>query len=368
VAGGLLAGSAVLSAVRTFVLPRAEPVRLGRFVFLAARPVFTGAARLARSETERDRVLALYAPIAVLLLPVAWLSVLGAGFALVYGGLAFDGWRHAVDLSGSSLFTLGFAEHSGLGQATAVFAEAMTGIATLALLITYLPAIYAAFARREAVVALIDVRAGPPPDQGHGPPSGELLLWRYNALGWLDHLDNLWDQWEEWFLQIEESHSSLAPLVFFRSAHPWRSWVTTAGTILDAAALRISIIEGARQPRAEFLIRAGSLTLRRLCDFYQLPYPHDPSPTDPISVTRAEFDAVCEKLFSSGVRVRTNRDLAWRAFAGWRVNYDVPLRALCGLTMAPPAPWSGDRAIPFRRPPITIRGRRRRAAKAHMAV
>jgi hypothetical protein len=44
-------------------------------------------------------------------------------------------------------------------------------------------------------------------------------------------------------------------------------------------------------------------------------------------------------------------------FAGWRVNYDTVLLALCALTMAPDAPWSSDRAPRFRMPPLLRLGR-----------
>jgi len=44
-----------------------------------------------------------------------------------------------------------------------------------------------------------------------------------------------------------------------------------------------------------------------------------------------------------------DRDQAWRDFAGWRVNYDAVLVGLCDLVMAPPAPWSSDRAPASRR-------------------
>lgn len=49
--------------------------------------------------------------------------------------------------------------------------------------------------------------------------------------------------------------------------------------------------------------------------------------------------------------------LAWRDFAGWRVNYDTVLVALAGLTMAPYAPWSSDR-LPGGGPRPPVRRRR----------
>jgi hypothetical protein len=58
------------------------------------------------------------------------------------------------------------------------------------------------------------------------------------------------------------------------------------------------------------------------------------------------------------VPVVGDRDGAWRAFAGWRVNYDAVLIALAGLVMAPYAPWSSDRSTTLR-PPWRVRGRSR---------
>jgi hypothetical protein len=42
--------------------------------------------------------------------------------------------------------------------------------------------------------------------------------------------------------------------------------------------------------------------------------------------------------------MKPDRDAAWAAFAGWRVNYDSVLLALATLVMAPYAPWSSDRS------------------------
>jgi hypothetical protein len=43
--------------------------------------------------------------------------------------------------------------------------------------------------------------------------------------------------------------------------------------------------------------------------------------------------------------VKDDRDAAWRAFVGWRVNYDSVLVGLSELIMAPEAPWSSDRGL-----------------------
>ena len=64
-----------------------------------------------------------------------------------------------------------------------------------------------------------------------------------------------------------------------------------------------------------------------------------------------------DELAAAGVPLVADREQAWRDFAGWRVNYDEPLLALCALCGAPPARWSSDRCDRFSRP--TLRHPRR---------
>jgi hypothetical protein len=78
-------------------------------------------------------------------------------------------------------------------------------------------------------------------------------------------------------------------------------------------------------------------------DYFNVSFNPDPHfPEDPIEVTRAEFDAAFERLSKQGVLMKADRDLAWRNFAGWRVNYDSVLSALARLTMAPDVPWLAE--------------------------
>ena len=144
-------------------------------------------------------------------------------------------------------------------------------------------------------------------------------------------------------MEVEESHTSQPALVFFRSPHPERSWITAAGCVLDTAAIVASTVQRDQHSEADLLLRTGFFALRRVADFFQIPYDPDPKPTDPISITRREFDLLCTELTAVGVPLKADRDRAWRDFAGWRVNYDQVLLQLCALVMAPPAKWSSDR-------------------------
>jgi len=180
---------------------------------------------------------------------------------------------------------------------------------------------------------MLEVRAG-------SPPFAVEMIARYQRIHGLNRLSQQWETWEAWFTDIEESHTSLAALVFFRSPKPEHSWVTAAGTVLDAAALVRSSVEMPPDPRADLCIRAWYLALRHIADYFGYEYNPDPHyPNQSISVTREEYDRGMEIMSSAGVRLREDREQAWRDFAGWRVNYDQVLLELARLTLAPDAPW-----------------------------
>ncbi len=341
-----------VSAIRTVVVPRGIPSLLAGSVFLGVRLMFRVLAGRSPSYERQDRVAALYAPIALLALPVVWLTFVLAGYMCAYWGLYAGSLHHAFSLSGSALFTLGSTSSHSLPIQALGFAEAGGGIGLLALLISYLPSLYTTFSKREAAVALLEVRAGSP------YPSGEEMLRRYHAIEWQGGLTQVWLDWEGWFVELEESHTSNSALAFFRSPTPERSWITAAGAVLDGASLACSVLPE-HSPETELCIRAGYIALRRVAAFFGIPFDPDPKADGPISVTRAEFDAAYNRLAAAGLSLRADREQSWRDFAGWRVNYDQVLISLCGLVTAPPAPWSGDRAKPYRAP-NALGGLRRR--------
>ena len=336
-AGILVVGLALNSAMRLVVLPRATTEVIGRFVFRSYYRLFRGIAGRRKSYGGRDRTMAMFAPTGLLSLPVAWVTVVLAGYMFLFWSVGVDGWRTTFSVSGSSILTLGFTPVETLPQTALAFSEAIIGLGLIALLITYLPTMYAAFRKREAGVALLEVRAG-------SPPSGVEMMMRFHQIDWFDHLPEMYSAWEEWFVDIEESHTSLPALVFFRSPVPEHSWVTAAGAMLDGAGIAVSCIDLPPDPQGQVAIRAGYIALRRIADFFGIGYDPDPRPDDPISITEAEFQEAYDRLAEAGVPMRHDRAQAWRDFAGWRVNYDTVLLALCALTLAPFAPWSSDRS------------------------
>lgn len=338
----VLAGTAVVvgtlaSALRTVVVPRGYVSWLTRKHFVIWRTLFGLVARPSRPFAERDRIMASYAPVALVTLPAVWVSCVTVGFTGIFWGSGIHPLSEAFVTSGSSLFTLGFVRPPGTGRVVLSFVEAGIGLGLVSLMISYLPTIYGAFSRRETLVGLLEVRAGL-------PPSPAELLTRYKRIGWLDRLDDdVFEKWELWFMDVEESHTSQPSLVFFRSPHPERSWITAAGCVLDTAAITASTLDIERDARTDVMLRSGFFALRRIADYFGIEYDADPAPDAPISITRREFDLLCVELRAMDIPLKADLDQAWRDFSGWRVNYDSVLLQLCGMVMAPPAKWSSDR-------------------------
>jgi hypothetical protein len=336
------------SAIGTFVLPRAARSQLNRIVFGLLRRFVDLILHFAKTYRRRDAIMAYYAPLGLLLLLPAWYLLVLLGYAAMYWALGVGDLFAVVRLSGSSLFTLGFDISKTPAVTLFAFSEAMLGLLLVGLLIAYLPTMYSAFARREQAVNLLEVRAG-------SPPSALEMLLRFNRIHGLEKLADYWKTWEAWFADVEESHTTLPALIFFRSPRPENSWVTAAGTVLDGASITLSAIEIPYEPSAALCIRAGFLTFRRIANYFDIPNPQDPHyPSTPICVERREFDEVVDQLAAAGVPIKPDREQAWRDFAGWRVNYDRTLILLCGLVMAPPALWSSDRVPRFVVPPMVI--------------
>jgi hypothetical protein len=144
-------------------------------------------------------------------------------------------------------------------------------------------------------------------------------------------------------------------LPYFRSPQPDQSWITAAGTVLDAASLWASSVEHPNDPDAQLCIRAGFVALRRLADFFNVPHLADPGPDDPITISRAEYDEACQKLADAGLPLVADREAAWRSYKGWRVNYDTVVLNLARMVEAPLAPWTSDRSPLSRQLQWTLR-------------
>ncbi len=146
-----LAGLAIVAAtlgssVRTVILPRAS-VSFHQPGCVPGGPAVLWI-RIGRraSYERRDAILASYGPVTLLLLLATWITLIVIGFQLMFWAVG-NGPFASLQASGSSVLTLGFSAPYDLPNTLLVLVEGLIGLVQLALLISYLPTIYAAFQR-----------------------------------------------------------------------------------------------------------------------------------------------------------------------------------------------------------------------------
>jgi hypothetical protein len=330
---GLLVVVVVLdAAVRTFLLPRVARVRLTRLIAIVIGGAFSIASRRSRSYAQKDRRLALYPPVLLLSYQATWLSLLLCAFACLFVSAGAHNLADGFDLSGSALLTLGTAAAHGPAELALTYFEAGCGLTLLALLIAFIPTLYGAFQRRELAISRLSVRAGVP-----ATPWGIIEI--AQSVGAYERLDELWREWETWFMEVRETHTTLTILNYYRTPIPGQTWVGSATSVLDSAALFNAAVDFPASASAGLCIRSGWLALRGLADYFRIPYSTHPDGTEPISITREEFDGALRHMERSGVPVLTDRDAAWLDFVGWRINYDSIIEELHVRFTSPRLDW-----------------------------
>jgi hypothetical protein len=261
-----------LDAFQTIILPRRPNgrFRITRLFFLATWAPWVAFADHARDKKVREQIYSIYGPLSLLLLLLLWAILLISGFGLLYFsmrspfgdvmmGHSTSPWaQFGTDIyaSGTTLFTLGLGDvtpHSLLARAMIIFESGM-GLGFVALVIGYLPVLYQAFSRREVSVALLDARAG-------SPPNAAELLRRHGFEGGDEALTALLAEWERWSAEILESHISYPILCYYRSQHDSQSWLSALVAIIDTCALLISVVEGesSRQAQLTFVMARHAL-------------------------------------------------------------------------------------------------------------
>jgi hypothetical protein len=341
VAGLVLLFFTIGSVIGTLVVPRGIDSVISRWSDDVLDAVFRVVTKPVRNLIRREAILAWQAPISLLSRLSLWIVLLWTGFALVL--LPFAG-AAAFSEAGSSMFTLGYAPPTNEITTLVEYLAAFTGVIVVGLQVGYLPTIYSAFNRRETEVTMLTSRAGVP---AWGP---ELLLrtrWGIYDADPGTYLDGLFQTWERWAAEVGESHTTYVTLVRFRSPRPLSHWATSLIAVMDAAALHLAVAPSMPPGiSARLCLRMGFTALSQIAETMRVPYEKDPSPEQPISVTREEFGQAMTMLRGIGYPVERTDDEAWLHFRGWRVNYDRAALAIAYAVDAPPALWTGGRRYP----------------------
>lgn len=331
----------LVASVRTVVVPRPERVWLTRFTFeVARRSVHMLNGRIS-DPVKRERLLGLFGPAALLILPVLWSIFAMIGYALIFWAMGFGSFIESLELSGSSLTTLGFVVADTTAIRLVAISEGLLGLGIVALMISFIPSLYATFSHREVAAGRFTVTAGE-------PPSPAEFIIRLNTIGAMGKIGQRWEEWEEWFVELGETHTSFPALIYFRSAKPSRSWLTVAEAALDTAAIVRAADLGPNDGRADTMIRAGFLSLQGIAEFFDVDSELDPN-VDRIaleaelSVKRHQLEKLLDRLEAAGCKPNPNRDEVWTAYRGWRINYDRSVVGLARLVGDVTTHWDAPR-------------------------
>jgi hypothetical protein len=356
VVGVVLALAVLGSALKTVVLPEEGSPRLAQAVFATVYRVLVPRWR---SEDHTQRLRRMYAPVALVTLPLAWMILMVVAFTLIFWGTGSLIWQKAFEDSGSSLTTLGFSEPDTTSRIWLAFIEATIGLGLVALLISYLPTILSAYSGREKGVVRLRPIAG-------SPPSSVDLLLTLQRIGALENQD-FWRNQSDWILDLEQTHAAFPMLSYFPETHRGHSWVATVGTLLDAAALVVSASprnEGEQfsdlekgptmvlvygMPAFVRVARSAGIPLPEPTRFEDV-RPHLDEPPPAITIDLGEYRRARTALNPILGDGALSPDEAWPHFVWMRAAYEPALRALAGLTKASPAPWTTDRPASVGRP------------------
>ncbi len=344
-AGLFLIWIALRDVFLSVVLPRAADRRF-RLSAILARSLWRLWQLRAKSYSNEDRresFLGTFAPFSLMTQLALWVAVLIWGFGTLLYGLpnAFHPhsitYTNALYFAGASLLTIGYGDITPASEWARVIslAAGASGLAVVALTASFLFSIFGAFRRRESFVATLGARAG-------SPPSGVGLLAIAGYVNLRDDLNVVFRQGQVWTAELMESHLAYPILAYYRSSHDYESWVTTLGTLLDAATLVITTVDRSASPerfdasgQARILFNIGRHAAHDLAHYYRLPL------EDVVGLERVEFEHACDRLSTAGFTIR-DRTAAWESFCDLRKGYAGHLNALARWLAVPPLRWTGD--------------------------
>ncbi len=325
---------------QSVLVPRQTPgLRPSTFLARYGWPRWRALGITRRDAAARDHFLAQFASLLVIGILAVWIVGLLLGYGLVLYALRAQLRPSPVELgdalylAGASLLTVGFGDIVAVDPPAraATVVAAISGLAIVALSISFIFSLFASFQRREALVVTLDQRAG-------APPSGVQLLETMAREGMRADLASLFSDWERWAGEVLDSHVSYPALAYFRSTHDNESWISAIGAVLDAATLVLTTLDGGPTGQARMLHSAGGHLVEDLTRLFRLVGSGD------VGIDETEFEAARARLEAVGYRVRGPGE-SWRTFSETRSTYASSLNALARHFATPPSPWIGDRSF-----------------------
>ena len=341
----LLAGIVLVVVIlqdlfEVMLLPRRvqRRVRLVRFFFRGTWLSWRACAARIAPGPRRERFLAVYGALSMVVLFALWAVALIMGFGLIQWALEqLAGLRvgllSQLYMSGSTFFTLGYGDVLPRTTAARVLAvlEAGIGLGFLAVVIGYLPVLYQQFSRREAHVIQLDGRAG-------SPPTAATLICRHAESGGLDRLDDLLCSWESWGAELLESHLAYPMLAFYRSQHDDHSWLGGLTAIMDACTLILVGVTDMKPLQARMTFSMARHVVVEMGRSLHVAPDREARRPIPERLSHETFEEM-ERLFAACDLGWSGGPSAEETLMALRATYEPLLHGLANYLVIPLPPW-----------------------------
>lgn len=351
--------AAIMAAAGVMLVPRPSNQKLALLVSRLCHWLFKAAAMRQKTYIQLDRLLAVQGPTTVLLYLALFLGIFVSAFSFLFIGATGCSPVAAFYRAGSGMSTLGMVDISGAPGYIAMFVGAFTGTTVVSVFIGFLLTLYNAYTDRETHMSKLAMACGEP---AWGPET----VVRLHTLQ-LDWPTDAQSETMDWICAMRVSQYIYPLLNHFRSPVRDRHWSVTLLALLDAAAIRLSSLEGGKNLALMRLLAQGADTFHALklseisrtasgvsegamltwaIEEKLLAGEDDGQAPDP-GITRDEWEQAMNFVASHGVPVKSDRDAAWRAFCRIRCHYVEPAYFLTSHLLAINAPWSGPRHPAF---------------------
>ncbi len=321
---------------QTAVVPRAPYFNI-RPSSLATRLLWRFWPKIARlyGARRREDILSTFAPFNMIALLVLWAALVGLGYGCIFYAMRAQLAPQPMDFhtslyfAYSTMLTIGFGDvvpHSFWSRVLAIITGA-SGLGLVAVVTSYLFAIFGSFSARERYVIALAVRAGT-------PPSGCGLLETHGYAKLVDRLPDVMKDGQSWAAGVVQSQIAYPILNYFRSNDAQQSWIGTLGVLLDAATMIVATVDGVPKGEAELLIAVGRRAAHDLAIHHHIGVLHHDA-----GVARHHFDDRRARLASAGYTLR-DPEPAWHDYTRLRATYAPQLNGIAKYFRIPSIPWS----------------------------
>ena len=284
----------------------------------------------------------MFGPALLIILLFAWCLLQVAGFGLVWWGMSdiptIEGLGDAGYFSGVVFFTVGFGEIVPIAHVPRAGAiiEAFFGVITVALVIGYLPSLYAAYSDRERALMRLDAGSS-----DRITPTALIKAWSPDADP--KKLDAQFEHWHAWASSILETHSTVPLLAMFRSHNRQQNWVTALGLLCDAA-LQAQMINGATDGHAYWFLRRAEAIFTEMTRGVDLSAYTTAADVDPSNEGTELFRDLYADLTAHGFELRPYED-AVAYGRQTRSSYAPAMEYLIDDLLCPRGFWSIDSSV-----------------------